>query len=141
MTEIKTETVKTAGRPRTYDDNTVKEMLALLESGKTQREVAEKFGMSVQTVQYWKRKMSGSTPARTNALNTDEHKLIAGYDSKIAKLGAVVEAATNELRELTAKRKRLAKAVGLVDADSGTQENGSTEETNTEHTTVIEASE
>jgi cell division septum initiation protein DivIVA len=107
------------GRPSKYSAEQVEQVRTMLTSGATLRATAEATGVPEQSVMYYKKKFGLKSETAAHGLST-EQALIANYDTEIEKLKAVIETATTRLRETTTKRRRVARALGLISEEVGT---------------------
>lgn len=116
--ENSNQTRTSPGRPSKYSTDQVERVRAMLTSGATLRATAEATGMPEQSVMYYKKKFGLKSETAKQGLST-EQALIDNYDAEIEKLKSVIEAATTRLRETTTKRRRVARALGLISEEVG----------------------
>ncbi len=107
------------GRPSKFTTEQIAKALDLVNNGATLAAAAEATGMTVQNVMYHRRKANGESGTRARVVSADplvsqETGLISKYDGEISRLESTIEKAQTRLKETITKRRRVAKALGLI---------------------------
>lgn len=112
------------GRPRKYTNEQIEKAMSLIRGGSTIAHAARETGMAAQNVIYYKHR-NGITGAAVpgvlptvmvDPLAATESSLLAKYDGEIGRLEATIQKATARLKETVTKRRRVARALGLVES-------------------------
>lgn len=113
-------TVITRGRPGKYDEETIKKAMAILQGGGTLQEAAEATDMTVQAVQYHKRKYGVRGPRDTSMpsvrvadpLAASEERLFVQFDEEITRHEEMLLKVSERLKNTMTRRNNLAVALG-----------------------------
>lgn len=114
--------VRGRGRPSQYSAEQIGKAMDMIRTGSTLKAAAEAAGMTIQNVMYYKRKqgVAGATvpgimpTTVSDPLALTETTLVSKYDTEIQRLEATIERASARLKETVTKRRRVAKALGLI---------------------------
>ncbi len=111
------------GRPSKYSAEQIEQALNMVRNGSTLEAAAKASGLTAQNVMYYKKKagISGASlpgvlpTVAVDPLASVETQLLAKYDGEIGRLEATIAKATARLKETVTKRRRVARALGLLE--------------------------
>jgi hypothetical protein len=111
------------GRPSKYSNEQIEQALNMVRNGSTLSAAAKASGLTPQNVMYYKKRagISGASvpgvlpTVAVDPLTSVEESLLAKYDGEIGRLEATIAKATARLKETVTKRRRVARALGLLE--------------------------